>query len=153
MAGFYHRTCSPRRYLRDYRARRLARAIEDRPRLPSDVNFYQCRQMPRLDGLPNAVAFEGHHVVGIVRGIGQGPFPQTFGIGGLSPGAVIAFVDDALKRNPGLLQGADMVSHIHEQSGIRRKLFEPERDLGLELVASAHVDLSFFERHRSGAPD
>ncbi len=66
---------------------------------------------------------------------------------------MVSFVDNAVERNPGVLQGADMIPDIHEQSGILRQLFEPERDLGFELGTRAHVDLGFVQRNRHRVPD
>jgi hypothetical protein len=67
------------------------------------VNYYEGLQISGLDGLPDAVTFKRHDVVDILRGIKQSAFPQTVGVGGLLPCAMIAFVDDLLERNPGLL--------------------------------------------------
>jgi hypothetical protein len=141
------------RYMRDYHARRLASAIEYRVRLPGNVNLDEFREMTALYRSPNAVSFESDYIIGILRRIGQGMLPQTFGIGGLSPSAVIAFVDDVAERDPRLLHGADMIPEVHEERGIRRKFFEPDRDLGFELIASTHVELGLLERNWSGAPN
>ena len=86
-------------------------------------------QMPGLHRLPHGVSFESHNVIGIVGGIGQCVFPQAVGIGRLFPRAVIAFVDDALQWNPRLLHSADVIPEIHEQSGIRRQLSQPDASL------------------------
>ena len=100
--------------------------------------------MTGVDGLPYGIALKGDDVIGVVRGIGQSMFPQAIGIS-LFPHAMIAFVDYALEGNARLLEGADVVSEVHEQSGIRRQLSQPDCELSFQLIARAHVDFSFLQ--------
>src|SRR5579859_469681 len=109
--------------------------------------------MPIVNRLPHRIAFERRYVISILRGIRQRALPQAFGIAGLFPDAVVAFVDGALQGNTGALKGADLVAEIHEKSRVRWKLTQQVSEFALELIAGAHVDLSFLQADRTGAPD
>src|SRR5579859_1892684 len=109
--------------------------------------------MPIVNRLPHRIAFERQYVISILRGIRQRALPQAFGIAGLFPDAVVAFVDGALQGNTGALKGADLVAEIHEKSRVLWKLTQQVSEFALELIAGAHVDLSFLQADRSGAPD
>src|SRR5579864_9131739 len=100
-------------------------------------------------GLPDRIAFEGQHVISILRGIRERALPQAFGICGLLPDVVVAFVDGALQGNAGTLKGADLVTEIHEKSRVRRELNQQSSEFALKLIAGAHVDLSFLQADRS----
>src|ERR1051326_2342202 len=105
-----------------------------------------------MNRLPHRIAFEGQHVISILRRIRESTLPQAFGVSGLLPDAVVAFVDGALQGNAGALESADLVAEIHEKSRVRWKFSQQMSKFALELVAGAHVDLSFLQADRGGAP-
>src|SRR5579859_7930955 len=98
--------------------------------------------MPIVNRLPHRIAFERQYVISILRGIRERALPQAFGVAGLLPNPVVAFVDGALQGNAGALKGSDLVAEIHEKSRVWGKLSQQSGEFALELIAGAHVDLS-----------
>ena len=85
----------------------------------------QFMQMLVMNRLPNWISFEGENVIGVFGGIGQGAFPQSFGIGGLLPHAMVAFVDGVASAEGGAFEGSNVVAQVHQERGIVRQLLQP----------------------------
>src|SRR5579872_44064 len=93
----------------DYRTRGSPKAVEHSGGLSGNVNGDQLAEVQVVNRLPHRVAFKGEDVVGILLRVGEGAFPETFWIGWLLPGAVVAFVDGVAQRDTSAFDGSDVV--------------------------------------------
>ena len=91
---------------------------ECRPGSAGHMNVDDFREVQIVNSLPDGIAFKGERVVCVLRWIGECTFPKAFGISGLFPDAMIAFVDGTAQRNSGALDGSDVITEVHQKRGV-----------------------------------
>src|SRR3954468_11203262 len=66
---------------------------------------------------------------------------------------MVPFVDGVLQRKGGAFQSSNVITHVHQQSGVGREFLNPSGNFHLQLIARTHVYLGFFEADGSGLPN